>query len=139
MAVFNKFDIFTEDLAEKVHDLNADTIKAYLSNTAPSTSLDAIKADLAEIAGGNGYTAGGHDTQNVTSRAAGVTSVVGTDIVITAAGGTVGPFQYVPIYNDTPTAPADPLIGWWDYAAALTLQIGESFTIDFGASMFTLT
>jgi hypothetical protein len=56
----------------------------------------------------------------------------------TAAGGTIGPFRYAVLYNDTPTSPADPLVGWWDYASNLTLQIGESFKVDFGASMFTI-
>jgi hypothetical protein len=51
----------------------------------------------------------------------------------------VGPFRYAVIYNDTPTSPADPLIGYYDYTSAVTLQIGESFTVDFGASLLTLT
>ena len=46
MATATKFEAFSEHLAEKVHDLNADTLKAYLSNTTPSPSLDAVKADL---------------------------------------------------------------------------------------------
>jgi hypothetical protein len=139
MAAFNKFEAFSEHLAEKVHDLNADTLKVYLTDNAPSASLDAVKADLVEsVAGGNGYTAGGHDTQNTTSRTGGTTSVVGVDIVITASGGTIGPFRYAVLYNDTPTSPADPLIGWWDYGSSITLNDGESFTVDFGASMFTV-
>jgi hypothetical protein len=139
MAAFNKFEAFTEHLAEKVHDLDTDTLKCYLTDNAPSAAADAVKADLVEsVAGGNGYTAGGHDTTNATSRAGGTTSVVGTDITITAAGGTIGPFRYVVLYNDTPAAPADPLIGWWDYGTSITLADGESFVIDFGASMFTI-
>lgn len=138
MAAFNKFEAFTEHLAEKVHDLDLDTLKVYLSNDAPSASLDAVKADHTEISGGNGYTAGGHDAQAATSRSGGTLSVTGTDIVITASGGTVGPFRYAVLYNDTPTSPADPLIGWWDYASSITLQIGETFTIDFGSSIFTI-
>jgi hypothetical protein len=138
VASFNKFYAFTEHLAEKVHDLDLDTLRVYLSNAVPSQAADAIKADLAEITNQNGYTQP-VDTQNSTSRSNGTTSVVGTDIVITATGGTVGPFQYVVLYNDTPASPADPLIGWWDYGGAVTLQDGETFTIDFGASMFTIT
>lgn len=137
MATFNKFEAFTEHLAEKVHDLDADTLKIYLSNTAPSASLDAVKADLAEITNENGYTAP-VDAQAATSRSGGTTSVTGTDVTITASGGTVGPFQYAILYNDTPTSPADPLIGWWDYGSAITLQAGESITVDFGSSLFTL-
>ncbi len=33
MAAFNKFNQFVEDLAEKVHNLGADTIKVLLTNT----------------------------------------------------------------------------------------------------------
>lgn len=137
-AVFNRFEAFSEHLAEKVHNLDADTLRVYLSNTAPNLATHTVKADLAEIAGGNGYTAGGHDTQNSTSRTGAVTSVLGVDIVITATGGSVGPFRYAVLDNDTPTSPADPLIGHWDYGSSITLADGETFTIDFGAAMFTI-
>jgi hypothetical protein len=138
MATFNKFEAFTEHLAEKVHDLNADTLVVYLSNAAPSASADVFKADLAEISTGNGYT-GVQDTQNSTSRTGGVTSVVGVDVVITASGA-VGPFQYVVLANDTTTSPGtDCLIGWWDYGSPISLANGETFTINFGTEMFTIT
>lgn len=137
MASFVKFNIFSENLAEKVHDLNADTLKVYLSNTAPNTSTHTVKADLAEISAGNGYTAGGEDTQNATSRTGGTTSVTGVDITWTATGA-IGPFRYAVLYNDTPTSPADPLIGYWDYASSISLASGETFKVDFGASMFDI-
>ena len=140
MASFNKYEVFTENLAEKVHDLDLDTMKIYLSNTAP-TATDTIKStgSATEISAGNGYTAGGADVTNSTSRSGGTTSVVGVDVVWTASGGSIGPFRYVVLYNDTPTSPADPLIGWWDYGSSITLAAGETFTTDFGSSMFTLT
>src|SRR5688572_12558757 len=126
MAAAVKFEAFSEHLSEKVHDLNADTLKVYLTNTTPDVAADAVKADLAEIAAGNGYAAGGVDTQNTTSRAGGVTSVVGVDAVITAAGGSIGPFRWAVLYNDTPAAGVvDPLILYWDYGAAITLLDGE--------------
>jgi hypothetical protein len=138
MVAFNKFEALSEHLAEKVHNLDTDTLKVYLSNTAPNAATHAVKADLAEITAGNGYTSGGHDTTNSTSRTGAVTSIVGVDIVITATGA-VGPFRYAVLYNDTPTSPADPLIGWWDYGSSISLANTETFTIDFGASMFTVT
>lgn len=140
MAVFNKFQNFVEDLGKGVHQLHAagHVLKVYLSNTAPSASLDAVVADLAEITAGNGYTAGGADAQNDATESGGTLTVTGVDITWTASGGTIGPFQYAVLYNDTPTSPADPLIGWWDYGSALTLNDGESFTVDFGASLFTV-
>jgi hypothetical protein len=117
MAAFVKFEAFSEHLSEKVHDLNADT---------------------AEISAGAGYSAGGADTQNTTSRTGGTTSVVGTDVTWTASAGDIGPFRYVVLYNDTPSSPADPLIGYWDYGSAETIVDGGSFTVDFGSSMFTV-
>lgn len=63
MAVFNKFNIFASDILDVVHDLlgtspgtDCDQLAIYLSNATPDASLDAVKADLAEIATGNGYT-----------------------------------------------------------------------------------
>lgn len=139
MAAFNKFHAFAEHVYEKVHNLGADTLKVLLSVDAPSAAADAVKADLtSELAGGSGYTANGHTvTITSSSQTGGTYSLVGTDVVITAAGGTVGPFRYVVMYNDTPTSPADPLIGNWDYGSNVTLNDGESFTVDFGSSILT--
>jgi hypothetical protein len=135
MAAAVKFEAFSEHLAEGVHNLDTGTIKILLSNDAPSAAADAVKADLtSELGAGNGYTAGGEDTQNATSRTAGTTTVTAVDVVWTAAGGSIGPFRYVVAYNDTPTSPADPLIEYWDYGSSITLAAGETFTADFGAS-----
>lgn len=138
MAAFTKFEAFSEHLAEKVHDLNADTLKVYLSNTAPNVATNTVKADLAEITAQNGYPSGGTDAQNATSRTGGTTSITGVDIVFTGSGGSFGPFRYAVLYNDTPTSPADPLIGYWDYGSSISVGDGETFTVDFGASLFTV-
>lgn len=138
MATFNKFQSFVTAVAAGTHAgcLNADTdtLKVYLSNATPSASGDSIKTDLAEITNQNGYTAP-VDVQNAATTSTGTITVAGTDVVVTASGA-VGPFQYVVLYNDTATN--DPLIGWWDYASAITLANGETFTVDFGASLFTI-
>lgn len=132
MAAFNKFNQFVEDLGLGVHNLNTGTLNVYVSNAAPSASADLIKTDLAEISTGNGYT-GPIDTQNTFAESSGTATLTGTKCVITATGS-VGPFQYVVLYNDTPTSPADPLIGWWDYGSALTLANGETFSVKFNSS-----
>ena len=140
MATYVKFEAFVEHLAEKVHDCDLDTFKVMLSNDAPSASLDAVKADLtSEISAGNGYTAGGADITTATSRTGGTLTVTATDTVFTASGGTIGPFRYAIIYNDTPTSPADPLVAYYDYGSSITLADTETFTVDFGSSLFTLT
>lgn len=145
MATYNKFQDFVEQLLLAKHDFSAagHVFKIYLSNAAPSASLDAVKADLAEISAGNGYTAGGEDTQNTMAESTGTATVTGTKVVWTASGGTIGPFQYVALYNDTQTSPADPLVAWWDHGSAVTLQIGETFTVKFNngdptGTIFTL-
>ena len=138
MATYNKFECFVGDLGDKIHDLDGDVIKVYLTNATPSTSADTIKTDLAEISAEHGYAAGGDDITNVWSETAGVGTLSGTDVVITADGGTIGPFRYVVIYNDTQTSPADPLIAWWDYGSSITLADGEEFKVDFGASILTI-
>ena len=137
MAAFNKFQDFVESLGLEEHNLNTDVLKVYLTNNAPNAAADADMADLAEIAAGNGYVAGGEDATGVWTEAAGIANLAGTDIVWTAAGGAIGPFRYAVLYNDT--HPNDGLIGWWDYGSSITLNAGETFTVDFDpASIITL-
>lgn len=140
MAAYNKFNVFVENLLRGVHNLGTgqNDVKVYLSNTAPAAT-NSVKADVAEIAAGNGYPAGGTTVANDVTRTGGTARMVATDVTWTASGGTIGPFRYVLMYDDTPTSPIDPLISWWDYGSALTLQDGESFRVNFGAEAFTLT
>jgi len=134
MAAYNKFQDFVEQLGLAKHDLSAHALHVYLSNTVPSASLDAVKADLAEIAAGNGYTADGIDTLNTWAEAAGVGTLTGTKAVWTATGGSMAAFQYVVLMNFTQTSPLKPLISWWDYLSALTLLVGETFSVKFNGS-----
>lgn len=138
MAAFNKFNSFITAVAAGTHAgfLNAstDVLNVYLSNATPSASADSVKADLAEIATGNGYT-GPVDIQNAASQTGATITVTATDVTITASGS-VGPFQYAVIYNDT--AASDPLVGWYDHGSAVTLAAAETFKVDFGASLLTL-
>lgn len=140
MAAYNKFQDFVEKLLLGKHDFSAagHVFKVYLTNNTPSASLHAVFADLPEISAGNGYTAGGADMQNDLSETDGVATVTAVDVVWTASGGTIGPFRYVPYYNETQTSPTKPLVGWWDYGSAVTLNPAETFTVDFGSSVFTL-
>ena len=139
MAAFNKFNAFVENVAEKVHNLGADTLKILLTNSAPSAS-NTVKADLTEISSGNGYTAGGTAvTVTGSSQSAGTYALTqSADVVFTASGGSIGPFRYAVLYNDTPASPADPLIGWWDYGSSITLADSETFTVDMGTNILTI-
>jgi len=138
MATFNKFESFVGVLGLGDHHLDAsgDTFKVYLSNAAPSASGDDDKADLAEISAENGYPSGGTDIQNDYSEASGTGTMTAVDVVFTASGGSFGPFRYAVIYNDTHAS--DALVGWYDYGSSITVLDGETFTVDFGASLLTV-
>lgn len=136
MATFNKINDFVEHMAEKVHNLGSDQLAVALSNTAPGSESsnptadgNGVLANVTEVA----YT--NLSSRNITTSASAVSSgtykLTLTDLVLTASGGTVGPFRYVYIYNDTPSSPADPLIAYYDYGSSITLQNGETLTIDF--------
>jgi len=144
MVAFTKLDGFVEHLAEGVHNLGSDTLTVALSNTAPGSestpptgaTTTCVLANVTQVS----YTNCSSRVITVASSAqtSGTYAAGLTDLVLTASGGTVGPFRYVYIYNDTPTSPADPLIGYYDYGSSITLNNTETFTIDFAASSITI-
>ena len=137
-AALQVYNQFPEDLGKKVHNLATDVFKVALSNTAPDAA-DAVLADVAEIAAGNGYSAGGA-TVTTTSyeQTAGSAPLIVADVtVVTASGGTVGPFRYAIVYNST--AAGGPLIGYLDYGSNVTLGDTESLTLDASAILGILT
>lgn len=135
MATFTKFNSFVEALAEKVHNLGSDQLAVALTAAAnPPLAANTQLSDLTQVS----YT--NCSSRNITtissSQTSGTYSLVLTDLVLTASGGTVGPFRYVAIYNDTATN--DELIGFYDYGSEITLADGETLTIDFAATTITL-
>lgn len=129
MASYVKFQPFVEHLAEKVHNLGSDTLTVALTNTAPNAT-DATLSQITEISYTNCSSRA--LTTSASSQSSGTYKLVITDLVLTASGGTVGPFRYVVIYNDT--AASDQLIAYFDYGSSITLAAGETFTLDFDAS-----
>ena len=134
MAAFVKFQPTVAALANGVHDLASDGLKVALmthANTPAVTNADL--GDLTPIA----YT--NLSTQVIvtisSTQTAGVYTLVLTDLVLTASGA-VATFRHVVVYNDD--AAADELLAWFDYGSDVTLANGETFTIDFGASLFEL-
>lgn len=136
MATPNKFQRFVEDLAEKVHNLGSDSLKVLLTNAAP-VATNEVSSQLTDISAGNGYSAGGGSlTTSTSAETTGTYKLVIADFVFTASGGSIGPFRYATLYNNTPTANSQavsgkPLILWWDYGSSITLNDGETFTVDF--------
>jgi hypothetical protein len=137
MPSFQKFNSFVEAAPEKVHNLGSDTLKVMLTLTAP-VATNAVKADLTEIAAGNGYTAGGTQaTQSSSAQTSGVYKLVLADVVFTASGSPMAAFRYAVLYNDTATNKE--LIGFWDYGSSLTLGVAETLTVDFDGTNGVLT
>jgi len=137
MAAFNKFQQFVEDIAKGVHNLSSGVLTVALCATANApVATNTVLANLTQIS----YTNLSARVPTITScvQTAGTLKLILADLVLTASGA-VAAFQYVVLYNDTPTSPADPLIGWYDYGSAVTLANGETFTIDFDAAAGVLT
>jgi hypothetical protein len=138
MATFNLINDWLDNMVENA-DLASDQFVVALSNTAPGAEStpptgdgDGVLANITEVS----YT--NCSTRNITtgssSQTAGTYELILTDLVLTASGGTVGPFRYVYIYDDTVTSPADPLVCYYDYGSSITLADTETLTIDFDAA-----
>ena len=137
MVTFNKFQDFIEQLGKGVHQLHAagHQFKVFLTNEQPLVG-DTMKADMVEITIENGYT-GPLDIENDYTESGGVGTMIAVDKDWTALAGGFGPFQFVVVYNEDATSPADALFAWWDYGSSISCNEGEKFTVDFGVSLAT--
>ena len=134
MAAFTLINDWLANMVENA-DLESDQFTIALSNTAPGAEGAPPTADGAGVLA-NVTEVGYADcsartiTTTSSSQAAGTYSLILVDIVLTSSG-TVGPFRYVYIYDDTVAAPADPLVCYYDYGSSITLANGETLTVDF--------
>lgn len=138
MATYNKFNDFVRAVCQKEHNIGTDQLKVALTNTAPVAGNSHL-SDITEIA----YTnlSSRNLTTSSASQTGGTFSAVVSDLVLTSSGGTTGPFRYVVIYNDSTggTTATKDLIAWADYGSSITLADGETFTLHFGANLFSLS
>jgi|TARA_R110000851_G_scaffold106584_1_gene225887 hypothetical protein len=137
MATYNKFNQFVEDLAHGVHNMStgAATVALCAAASAP-VATNSVLADLTQVSYTN-LSSRVLASPTTSAQTSGTFTQLWPDLVLTASGA-VATFRYVVIYNDTPTSPADPLICWYDYGSDLTLASGETLTIDFTTSSFTI-
>lgn len=138
MATFNKVNDFVLNAVHNM-DLASDQVVVALSNTAPAsespnpaTDGNGILANVTQVSYGN--LSSRSVTTSSSTQTSGTYKLVLADITLTSSGGSTGPFRYVYIYDDTVTSPADPLIGYYDYGSSLTLNDGDSLTVDFSAA-----
>lgn len=140
MATFNKFQQFVEDLSKGVHNFTSDsTCSVTVALTAAANAPVATNAILANLTQVSYTNLSSRIVTGVTAEhTTGTVTITANDLVLTAGGGAVATFRYVVLYNDDPTSPADPLIGWYDYGADVTLADTETFTIDFATGFMTI-
>lgn len=137
MATFNKFNCLAGDIGLAKHNLNTDTLKVMLTNTAP-VATNAVLTDITEIATGNGYSAGGLTLATTSyAQASGVGKLGVTADPSFTASGTVGPFRYWVLYNNT--SATKPLIGWVDRGSSITISSGDIAGPDFDQANGILT
>ena len=131
-AAFNKFYPTVASFVNDGVDFATDQFKVLFSNTLP-VDTNAVSTDITQIASGGGYTngaTGGVPVATVSStETAGTYALILAATTFTATGGSVGPFEYVILYDAT--AAARPLLGWWDYGSAITLNNGDSLVMAF--------
>lgn len=136
MATGNKFNAFVQNINNGAMNLSSDSLKVMLTNALP-VATNSLYGDVSggELSTANGYTVGGAAvTVSSSTQTGGVYKLIGTVPSPTwSATGTVGPFRYVILYDTTPTSPLKPLVCWWDYGSALTLNNGDTFTVTFDA------
>ena len=132
MATYNKFQAWAETMVEGAN-LATDQFVIFLTNTAP-VATNSVLADITQIS----YT--NLSSRNLTTSSAtqsgGTFSLTLDDLVLTATGS-VGPFRYVVLFDDT--LAGDPLVGWWDYGSSITMANGETFMVDFTGAAITLS
>jgi hypothetical protein len=146
-AAYNKFNQTVQDMLNAKFNMGSDNLFVLLTNTSPnaadtkvdtttSTCTVASTSNAAEIAAANGYTKkGGAVTITTNSQTAGTYTLAANQVVTTASGGTVGPFRYAVLFDDSSgTTSTRSVIAWWDYGSSITLNSGETFTVQFNSA-----
>lgn len=133
MATYNRFNSFPGNVLKGKHNFTSEataavTVALVATANTPTATMDEL-GDLTQVS----YTYCSTRvvaTVSIDEATAGTAKLILSDLTLTGqAGGVVGPFQYVVVYDDTPSG--DPLIGWFDYGAPITLNVGETLLIDF--------
>jgi hypothetical protein len=133
MATFQPVDEFVKNLSDKLIDMNSDTFKAVITNTAPTKAGSALLADLTQIAGTGGYAAVTLTTVtfNETGSGTGIWEFDSDPFAWTATGAAFATGRYIAIYSDTSTG--DCLIGFADIGS-FTLAQDATLTVTPGSN-----
>lgn len=130
MASFNKFQSWVEYMAEGANCGSDQFIIALTAAANAPVNTNSVLVDLTQISYTNCSTRSLTTTSS--SQTGGTYKLVVADLTLTASGGTVGPFQYVVMYDDTVSG--KPLVGWWDNGSEITMADTATTFLDFSAA-----
>ena len=129
------FDSYVEELHKGSHNWASNAFKLMLSAVAPVNG-NTVKANLTEIAAGNGYTAGGAALTPTMTRVGKLQKVNFANVTFTGSGAGMAGFRYYAIYNDT--SASDLLVAWYDFGSTVTLAAAQAHTINFNSTLGAL-
>lgn len=140
MTTPTKIQGFVENLAEGGHNLGSNTLELALSNTDPTTdgvqasTAAAVLATVTQIS----YTNCSSRvlTTSSSAQSSGTYALVVNSLTLTASGGTVGPFRYIYVFDQTSTS--DKLLQVYDYGSSITLNSGETFDFTPSGNLLTV-
>jgi hypothetical protein len=148
-ATFVEPNILSEYLTiNKAFDFDADTFRWVLiaNANAPVVGSTNLLANITQIATGGGYTqmtdgAGGVPSGGIVglsfSRSNAQSTFGLTSSVVLTASGAIATFQWLALVDDTPASPLNPVVGWLDHGAGVTMAATDTYTIPAGA-LFTV-
>ena len=143
MAAYQKYQPFVGSLSDaQINALgNTDTFRAVIHSDDTALTSSSVTS-CSQIPNANGYPGTNTIAYTCTNTTGTVSFSPTGDITWTASGGNLGGVtnaRYFSIYDDTPTSPvADPLVCKFDYGATVTVASGETMTLDFDVTLWTL-
>lgn len=137
MPAFQKFQAFAKAVADGKHNLSTAQLKIALTNTAPNAATAGVLADIAATEVSYTNCSSRNVATTASAQTGGTYKLTCADLDVFATGGSVGPFRYAVLYNDS--AIAKDLIGSYDRGDSITLLDGEKVTIDFDQAAGVLT
>jgi hypothetical protein len=141
MATYVKYDTSLESLCNKLIDCfgPTDTWNAII-HTDPPVTTDSVIGDLVEIYAStqNGYTFNGNSIGFNSTRTTGTITATAVDVTWTVTTSNwPGTARYVTVVDFT--SAAKNTWCYWDYGTTFAALVGETFTLDFGATFWTMT
>jgi len=142
MAIYNKYQYFVSALSDKLIDVlgATDVYKAIIHSDATALTVGTVNISAcSQIPSANGYPGTNTISYTCANATGTVTFVPTADITWTASGGSLGGVtngQYFTVYDDT--AATDIPMVRFDYGSTFTVAPGETMTLDFDTTLFSL-